>query len=153
MSSRSIREAANTPKFANKEATGQKRLSLEAVRKLARATVIQAWSSVSAAKAQIDSAQSQVQAAEIAFDAVRREFGAGQRSTFELLTLQRELLNARVSLVIAQRERVVASYSLLAAVGRLSPQALGLTTELYDPLVHYEQVRDSWFGIRTPDGR
>jgi hypothetical protein len=35
----------------------------------------------------------------------------------------------------------------------VSPQALGLSTELYDPLVHYEQVRDSWSGIRTPDGR
>jgi outer membrane protein len=137
----------------SKEAAGQKRLSLEAVRKLARATVVQAWSSVSAAKAQIDAAQSRVQAAEIAFDGVRREFGAGQRGTFELLTLQQDLLNARVSLVIAQRERVVTSYTLLAAVGRLSPQTLGLATELYDPLVHYEQVRDSWFGVRTPDGR
>jgi len=137
----------------SKEAAGQKRLSLEAVRKLARATVIQAWSSVSAAKAQIDAAQSRVQAAEIAFDGVRREFGAGQRGTFELLTLQQDLLNARVSLVTAQRERVVTSYTLLAAVGRLSPQALGLATELYDPLVHYEQVRDSWSGVRTPDGR
>jgi Outer membrane efflux protein len=89
----------------SKEAAGQKRLSLEAVRKLARATVVQAWSSVSAAKAQIDSAQSRVQAAEIAFDGVRRE-----------------LLNARIALAAAQRDRVVSSYTLLAAVGRLSPQ-------------------------------
>ncbi|WP_204306681.1 TolC family protein, partial [Klebsiella pneumoniae] len=32
----------------SKEMTGQKRLSLEAVRKLARATVVQAWSAVTA---------------------------------------------------------------------------------------------------------
>jgi outer membrane protein len=107
----------------SKEAAGQKRLSLEAVRKLARATVIQAWSSVSAAKAQVDSAQSRVQAAEIAFEGVRREFGAGQRGTFELLTFQQELLNARMSLVTAQRERVVTSYTLLAAVGRVAASA------------------------------
>jgi outer membrane protein len=94
-----------------------------------------------------------VQAAEIAYDAVRSEFGAGQRSTFELLTLQQELLNSRVALVNAQRARVVTSYTLLSAVGRLSPQVLGLPTRLYDPSVHYDQVRDSWFGIRTPDGR
>jgi outer membrane protein len=137
----------------SKEAAGQKRLSLEAVRKLARATVIQAWSSVSATKGQIDSAQSRVQAAEIAFDGVRREFGAGQRGTFELLTIQQELLNARIALAAAQRERVVSSYTLLAAVGRLSPQILGLPTEMYDPSEHYHQVRDSWGGIRTPDGR
>ncbi len=58
-----------------------------------------------------------------------------------------------VSLVTAQRDRVVASYSLLAGVGRLSPQVLGLRVPVYDPAVHYQQVRDSWAGVRTPDGR
>jgi outer membrane protein len=24
---------------------------------------------------------------------------------------------------------------------------------IYDPMVHYQQVRDAWFGLRTPDGR
>jgi outer membrane protein len=42
---------------------------------------------------------------------------------------------------------------LLSAIGRLSPVVLGLPTELYDPRVHYQQVRDSWIGVRTPDGR
>lgn len=137
----------------SKEAAGQKRLSLEVVRKLARATVIQAWGSANAAKAQIESAQSQVQAAEVAFEGVRREFGAGQRGTFELLAAQQELRNARVALVTAQRDRVVSSYTLLAAVGGLSPQVLKLPTETYDPRIHYHQVRDAWFGVRMPDGR
>src|SRR5260221_1908834 len=39
------------------------------------------------------------------------------------------------------------------SVGRLSPQVLNLSTTVYDPSVHYQQVRDSWFGVRTPDGR
>jgi len=38
-------------------------------------------------------------------------------------------------------------------VGRLSPQVLKLSTTVYDPSVHYHQVRDSWYGVRTPDGR
>ena len=62
-------------------------------------------------------------------------------------------MNARVALVGAQRDRVVASYSLLAAVGRLSPQVLGLHVPTYNVEVHYKQVRDSWAGVRTPDGR
>jgi outer membrane protein len=62
-------------------------------------------------------------------------------------------VNARVGLVTAQHDRVVASYSLLAAVGRLSPAVLGLPVQLYDPTIHYHQVRDSWFGLRTPEGR
>jgi outer membrane protein len=48
---------------------------------------------------------------------------------------------------------VVASYTLLAAAGRLSPQVLGLNVPIYDPAVHYHQVRDSWIGVRTPDGK
>jgi outer membrane protein len=24
---------------------------------------------------------------------------------------------------------------------------------IYDPQVHYQQVRDAWIGVRTPDGR
>jgi outer membrane protein len=48
---------------------------------------------------------------------------------------------------------VVASYSLLAAVGRLAMPVLGLNVTIYDPQVHYQQVRDTWIGVRTPDGR
>jgi outer membrane protein len=48
---------------------------------------------------------------------------------------------------------VVASYAVLSAVGRLSPQVLNLPTITYDPSVHYQQVRDNWFGVQTPDGR
>jgi len=47
---------------------------------------------------------------------------------------------------------VVASYAVLTAVGRLSPIVLNLETTVYDPSVHYYQVRDSWYGVRTPDG-
>jgi outer membrane protein len=30
---------------------------------------------------------------------------------------------------------------------------MGLATNVYDPSVHYQQVRDNWAGVRTPDGR
>jgi outer membrane protein len=35
----------------------------------------------------------------------------------------------------------------------LSVQRLGLNVPIYDPMVHYQQVRDAWIGLRTPDGR
>jgi outer membrane protein len=47
----------------------------------------------------------------------------------------------------------VASYALLSAVGRLSPATLGLPVSIYDPMTHYQQVRDAWAGVRNPDGR
>ena len=43
--------------------------------------------------------------------------------------------------------------ALLAASGRLSPKVLDLVVPIYDPRVHYHQVRDTWVGVRTPDGK
>jgi outer membrane protein len=63
------------------------------------------------------------------------------------------LLNARVSLVIAQRDRVVASYAVMAAIGRLAAANLNLSVAQYDPTIHFDQVKDKWIGLRTPDGR
>ncbi len=136
-----------------KETLGQKRLDLDTARDTARQNAVQSWGQLEAAKANIEATQSQVQAAEIALNGVREEARVGQRTTLDVLNAQQELVNARVSLVTAQRDRVVASYTLLAAVGRLSPQVLGLRVPVYDAQVHYHQVRDSWFGLRTPDGR
>jgi outer membrane protein len=137
----------------NKETLGQRRFDLDTTRDQARATVVQSWGLLEAAKAQIEATQAQVTAAEIALNGVREEARFGQRTTLDVLNAQQELVNARVSLVTAQRDRVVASYTLLAAVGRLSAQVLGLPAPIYDPRIHYHQIRDAWFGVRTPDGR
>ena len=32
-------------------------------------------------------------------------------------------------------------------------EVLGLRVPTYNAQVHYEQVRDSWAGVRTPDGK
>lgn len=137
----------------SKETLAQQRLVLEQTRDQVRATVVQAWGQLLAGRAQVASAQEQVRASEIALNGVREEARAGQRTTLDVLNAQQTLVNARNSLVTAQHDRVVASYSVLSAIGRLSPQVLKLGTTIYDPSVHYHQVRDSWVGVRTPDGR
>jgi outer membrane protein len=137
----------------SKETLAQQRLNLETTRDQSRANTVTAWGQLVAGKAQVASAQAQVQASEIALNGVREEAKAGQRTTLDVLNAQQALVNARVALVTAQHDRVVASYSVLNNVGRLSPQILNLPTISYDPSVHYQQVRDSWFGMRTPDGR
>jgi outer membrane protein len=137
----------------SKESLAQQRLNLEQVRDQTRANVVTAWGQLLAGKAQVASAQAQVSASEIALNGVREEAKAGQRTTLDVLNAQQALVNARVALVTAQHDRVVASYAVLNAVGRLAPQVLGLKTNVYDPSVHYHQVRDSWAGVRIPDGR
>jgi len=137
----------------SKESLAQQRLNLETTRDQTRSNTVTAWGQLVAGKAQVASAQSQVTASEIALNGVREEAKAGQRTTLDVLNAQQALVNARVALVTAQHDRVVASYSVVTSIGRLSPQVLNLQTNTYDPSVHYHQVRDSWFGVRTPDGQ
>ena len=137
----------------SKETLGQQRLNLDVNRDQARATVVQVWGQLEAAKAQIEATTTQVNAAAIALNGVRVQAIAGERTTLDVLNAQQELVNARVALVTAQHDRIVASYTLLAAVGGLSMTRLGLNVPVYDPQVHYQQVRDAWIGLRAPDGR
>ena len=137
----------------SKETLGQQRINLDTTRDQVQATVVQSWGQLEAAKAQIQATQAQVNSAEIALNGVREEARVGQRTTLDVLNAQQELVNARVALVTAQHDRVVASYSLLSAVGGLYVAGLGLRTNVYDPMTHYQQVRDTWGGLRTPDGR
>jgi outer membrane protein len=137
----------------SKETLGQQRLNLDVTRDQARATVVQSWGQLDAARAQIEATTAQVNAAAIALNGVRDQARAGERTTLDVLNAQQELVNARVALVTAEHDRVVASYTLLAAVGDLSLQHLNLNVAIYDPQVHYQQVRDAWVGVRAPDGR
>jgi len=136
-----------------KESLGQARLQADLQRDLVRAAVVSAWGQLESARAVIQSSKAAVKAAEIALDGVRQEAEVGQRTTFDILFQQQVLLNARVGLVTAQRDRVVASYTVMAAIGRLSAANLHLAVTEYDPTIHFDQVKDKWFGLRTPDGR
>jgi outer membrane protein len=136
-----------------KETQGQRQLDLATARDQARVGVVQAWAQLEAAKNSIEATAGQVKSAEAALNGVREEARLGQRTTLDVLNAQQELVNARIALVTAQRDRVVNSYALLAATGRLSPGVLGLSVPAYSAQVHYHQVRDAWTGVRTPDGR
>jgi outer membrane protein len=137
----------------SKETLAQQRLTLDQVRDQARADLVTAWGQLLAGKAQVTAAQSQVEASEIAYLGTTKEAQVGQRTVIDILNAQQTLVNARVALVTAQHDRVVASYAVLNAIGRLSPQVLHLSTQTYDASVHYQQVRDNWVGVSTPDGR
>ena len=64
-----------------------------------------------------------------------------------------DLPNARVSLVSAQHDRVVNSYQLLEGIGRLTLEFVSPSAQKYEPSVHYQQVRDLWWGTQTPSGK
>ena len=137
----------------SKETLGQRRIEVDVARDQVRAAVIQSFGLLQASRFQVEAGRAQVRATEIALNGVREEARVGQRTTLDVLNAQSEAVNARVTLVSAERDRVVASYSLLAAVGKLSAAELKLQVAVYSPATHYNQVRDAWQGVRTPDGR
>jgi outer membrane protein len=136
-----------------KETFGQAQLQADLQREQIRAQVVSTWGAYQNTKSVIQADQTAVRAAEIALNGTREEARVGERTTLDVLNAQQVLLNTRVQLVSAQHDQVVNSYSLLAAIGRLSAATLGLQVVAYDPTVHFDQVKDKWFGLRTPDGR
>ena len=136
-----------------KEVLGQTRIQMDVTREQVRALIVQFWSQLDAAKASIKAAQTQVNAQQIALKGITEEYKVGQRTITDVLNAQAQLVQAQSNLVNSQRDRVVASYAVLGAIGHLDVSTLDLKVIAYDPEVHYQQVRDSWIGLRTPDGR
>lgn len=133
-----------------KETNNQLKREVEDARLRVHADVIANWGILQSSGPAIRSAQSAVSANKIALTGVREEEKVGQRTTLDVLDAQRELLNTQITLVSALRDRVVAEYSLYAAIGRMDAQTLGLSVPYYDPFEHYEIVKNKWFGLRPP---
>ena len=136
-----------------KETLGQRRIEHDAAIAAMRQAVITYWGKRDAAEAQARAADAQVRAQTLVLAGVQEQNKVGQSTTLDVLNAQQDLLTARQAVVTAQHDRVVAAYSLLSAVGKLTAATLGLKVAHYDPTDHYRQVRDKWFGLRTPDGR
>jgi len=126
---------------------------IEQSRLLVQANVQQAWANLMSARASVLSNQVQVQAAQTALTGVRAEERAGQRTLLDVLNAEQALLTAQSQLVTTRAALVVSTYALLQAVGRLSPDTLGLGVLVYDAEAHYHEVRHkAWGTTITPVG-
>jgi len=133
-----------------KETNNQLKKEVEDARLRVHADVIANWGILQSSGPAITSAQAAVDANKIALTGVREEEKVGQRTTLDVLDAQRELLNSQIGLVTALRDRIVAEYSLYVAIGRMDAQTLGLSVPYYDPIEHYDTVKNKWFGLRPP---
>ncbi len=137
----------------SKELAMQSRIVLDQVRGQTQTAVMGGWVTHEGAKIAVAAAEAEVRAASVALSGVQKEAQGGQRTTLDVLNAQQDLMAARARLIGAQRDRVIAAYTLLSAIGRLDVKTLGLNTPDYAPEVHYHQVRDAWKGLRTPSGQ
>lgn len=89
----------------------------DAARAQARDATVAAWEDVLVARRLVRAAQAQSTAAASALDSVTEEVRVGQKPMLDLLTAERESLAARLALVSAQGNAVVATYRLNGATG------------------------------------
>ncbi len=136
-----------------KETLGEQRIKVDSARASVQQQVTSAYAQMEAASSAISAARKQLSAANLALQGVIEERNVGQKTTLDVLNAQQTVLDAKESLVSYQRNSVVASYSVLAASGRLTIQSQGLDVAEYRSEEHYEAVKDAWFGLRTVDGR
>ena len=128
------------------ETLSQYRQQIDEQRELARSNVSSQWGLVIAAKGNVSAGKAAVEATKIALEGVREEERVGQRTILDVLNSAQNYLNAQVNLVSFQRDLVVASYGVLAYIGRLTAYDISLEAELYDPARYYGEVKDAWYG-------
>lgn len=102
-----------------------------------------AYASWQASLHAIQSTKLAVSAGELSLEGVKAENSVGTRTVLDILNSQRDLIDAQVQYVTAQRNAYVAGFSLLAAMGHAQAEDLNLDTggPLYDPAANYEHVR------------
>ncbi|ACT59019.1 TolC family outer membrane protein [Hirschia baltica] len=108
----------------------QLRLQHRAAERSVLVQVTRAWHSALASQRTIEASQQQVEAAQIAFDGAEQELAVGLRTTLDLLDQEQELLDAQLALVQANRTHYIAVHQLLAAMGALTPESLGVNLSL-----------------------
>jgi outer membrane protein len=120
---------------------------IEQVRTEQQQTLVAAWSQLEAARAQLESDRVAVESNKVALQGVREEEKVGQRTLLDVLNAELEYLNSQVNLESTRRNLVVAGYSVISAMGRLDAAWIGAAAYVYDPVVHYKEVRRQWIGV------
>jgi outer membrane protein len=111
--------------------------------------VISAWAGMQSADAQISAATAAVSAGRTVLDGVIQERDLGTRTTLDVLNSQAELTTARESLINASTNKVIATFSLLSATGRLTASELGLPVQIKSAVRYNQAVEDVWQELRT----
>lgn len=129
----------------------QRRMEQQRAARSVRQGVIDAWTELGSAEAEMQARKSQIDAAKLALDGVRIETDYGSRTTLDLLDAEQEYLDAQVAHVIAERNKVVAIYRVLASIGELTAAKLQLDVPVYNPAANFQKVKNRWIGTSIDD--
>ncbi|MGL4290241.1 MAG: TolC family outer membrane protein [Phreatobacter sp.] len=139
----------------SRELLGQAQMQLDGARVQSRSAAYAGHAALDNATFTIRAATAEVRAAELTVDGVRKQVDAGLRTLTDLLNAQQDMVNARARLLQASSDRLIASYTILAATGRLELPRLGITQPAVGspPPQSDLGVRvDAWGELRNPTG-
>lgn len=134
-----IRAARQQAQAAHREVDVQRRSALQ--------LAASGWQQMTAYKQSIASDRMAISANVIALDGVERQALLGTTTTLAVLQQQQTLLQAQQTLVQHLSNLVLASYSVAAAIGRLTAADLKLDVPLYDEKAYYNAVRNKLWGM------
>jgi len=115
-------------------------------------TVANAWAQLAVAAASIEATNQEIRASRVALRGAREEQALGARTTLEVLTFEQDLLDAQAARIQAESDQYVAVYTLLAAMGLLTAEHLGLGIATYDPDAYYNAVKGAPVRVVSPQG-
>lgn len=95
-----------------------------AIERQVTAQVTTAWNQLIATREEIAASASRVAAAEVALEGAQQELAVGERITLDVLDQERELLEAQLGQVDAERAAYISAHELLAAMGELRPELI-----------------------------
>ena len=104
--------------------------------------ITQIWALLTSARLSLKASEQQVKAAEVAFEGVTLEQQVGTRDTLDVLNAEQELLNAKLSVVNAQRTVNVTTYQLLTVLGAFDADSIQLPVDTYDPEANFLSIKD-----------
>ncbi len=134
-----VRQARQTEQFSRRQVDVQRRAALQ--------NAVSNWENLIAFKASIESNRAAVRSNIVALDGVERQAIVGTSTTLEVLQQQQTLLSSQLALVQSLSSMVTASYSVAAAIGRLTARDLKLNVPLYDEVAYYNAVKDRLWGL------
>ncbi|MGV8830455.1 MAG: TolC family outer membrane protein [Devosia sp.] len=114
-----------------------------------REAVISAWAGIQSADAQISSGNAAVSSGRTVVEGVVQERDLGTKTTLDVLNAQADLTSARETLINATSNKVIATFSLLAAMGHLTASDLGLNVEVKSAVRYTQAVDDVWAELRS----
>lgn len=95
-------------------------------------TITQIWAQLEATRRVIETSRRQVEAADVAFEGVSLEQQVGTRTQLDVLDAEQEVLNARLTLLNAERDYNSAVFQLLSVIGVFDADGIALPVETYD---------------------